>query len=259
VSDVGKAARQRPASLLKSWLPLVAAALVLAAALIFGHGHDVQRDILAADPELLLARPDLRQVALDGGRAVYLTRCAACHGDSGRASGFPGVPDLTDDDRLYGTGTVAEIEDIARFGIRAGNKRGWNLAVMPAYASAVPDKAETLPPQTPQQVEDLTQFLLSFTGRATDQPAVIRGKDLFQHGAGCWDCHSSDAGGDAAIGAPTLSDDVWLYGRTHDDIYRSIAFGRAGYSPAFGHILKPIEIREVAAYVASLAPKGARR
>ena len=242
-----------------SWPPLVVAALMLTAAVFFSRRHEVQHEILAADPELLLARPDLRPVVLDGGRAVYQARCAACHGVVGRGSGFPGVPDLTDDDRLYGTGKVAEIEDIVRFGIRAGNKRGWNLAVMPAYASAVPDTAEALPPQTPRQIEDLTQFLLSFTGRTTDRSAAARGKDLFQHDAGCWDCHSSDAGGDAAIGAPTLSDDVWLYGGTHDSIYRSIAYGRAGFSPAFGHILKPLEIREVAAYVASLAPTGERR
>ncbi len=254
-----KEVRRPSVSLIMSWPLLVVAALVLAAAIFFGRRHEVQHEILAADPELLLTRPDLRQVALDGGRAVYRARCAACHGDRGRGGGLSGVPDLTDDDLLYGTGKVAEIEDIVRFGIRAGNKRGWNLAVMPAYASAVPYKAEPLPPQTPQQVEELTQFLLSFTGRASDRSSAIRGKDLFQHGAGCWDCHSSDAGGDAAIGAPTLSDNVWLYGGTHDDIYRSIAYGRAGVSPAFGHILKPLEITEVAAYVASLAPKGERR
>jgi cytochrome c oxidase cbb3-type subunit 3 len=241
------------------WLLPLLAALALLGAVLLSYRRGSAREILSVDPERLLSRVDLRQAALPGGRAIYMLRCASCHGAVGHGDRTRGVPDLTDADYLYGDGKVAEIEDIARYGIRAGNKRGWNLAVMPAFASAVPDKAESLPPQTPAQVEDLTQFLLSFAGRASDRPAAERGRTLFQHSAGCWDCHSYDAGGDAAIGAPTLSDDVWLYGGSHDDIYRSIAGGRAGFSPAFTRVLSPLELREVAAYVASLAPRGGSR
>jgi len=241
------------------WLLVFFTALVLLGAILLSHRQNVRRDILAADPETLMLQVALRETVLDGGRAVYAHSCASCHGAAGQGDRTLGVPDLTDADHLYGDGKVAEIEDIARYGIRAGNKRGWNLAVMPAYGSAVPDRGEPLPPQTPAQVEDLTQFLLSFTGRASDSSAAARGRTLFQHGAGCWDCHSYDAGGDGAIGAPTLSDSVWLYGGSHDAIYRSIAGGRAGFSPAFVRVLSAIELREVAAYVASLAPKGGRR
>lgn len=169
-----------------------------------------------------------------------------------------GTPDLTDHDRLYGTGKVAEIEDIARYGIRAHNKRGWNLAIMPAYASAVPDKAEPLPSQTPSQIEDLTQYLLSFTDRSIDRQAAERGRTAYDK-AGCWDCHGRDAGGDASIGAPTLTDDSWLYGGSHDDIYHSIARGRAGMSPAFAKVLTPAQLRNVAVYVATLAPSHAEK
>ncbi|MDB5675319.1 MAG: c-type cytochrome [Sphingomonas bacterium] len=247
------------AALTVRWLLALFALLVLLGAILLSHRQSVRREILVADPETLLSQAALRDTVLDGGRSVYMRRCASCHGAAGQGDRSLGVPDLTDADHLYGDGKVAEIEDIARYGIRAGNKRGWNLAVMPAYGSAVPDKAEPLPPQTPAQVEDLTQFLLSFTGRASDRSAAERGRTLFQHGAGCWDCHSYDAGGDAAIGAPTLSDGVWLYGGSHEDIYRSIASGRAGFSPAFGRILSAIELREVAFYIASLAPKGGNR
>ncbi len=233
-----------------SILPCAAAAVLLA---VMINAHHREAAILRADPETILSDPDLRETALAAGTPVYMRYCASCHGATGKGDNGFGVPDLTDDDRLYGFGTVAENEDIARFGIRTPNKRGWNLAVMPAYASAVPDKAELLPPQSPADIEDMTQFLLSFTARATDNRAAARGRVAFDR-AGCWDCHGRDAGGDPAIGAPTLTDDIWLYGGGHDDIHRSIARGRAGLSPAFGDALSPAQLRAVAVYVASLAP-----
>ncbi|MEO7691041.1 MAG: c-type cytochrome [Sphingomonas sp.] len=211
-----------------------------------------ESNVLRADPEAILGDPELRRVALAGGKPVYEDHCASCHGARGKGDEALGSPDLTDADHLYGTGTVAQIEDIARYGIRAGNKHGWNLALMPAYASKVPDAAEPLPPQTPAQIEDLTQFLLSFTGRATDDAAAKRGHGAYDK-AGCWDCHGRDLGGDPGVGAPTLTDDIWLYGGRPDDIRRSLSRGRAGMSPAFARTLTPAQLRNVAVYVASLA------
>jgi cytochrome c oxidase cbb3-type subunit 3 len=228
-------------------------ALVLIALSVSLWRGGTQSDILRADPEAILGNPALSATALAGGKSVYESHCASCHGASGKGDQTLGTPDLTDDDHLYGTGTVAQIEDIARYGIRAGNKHGWNLAVMPAYASKIPDAAEPLPPQTPAQIEDLTQYLLSFTGRSTDRAAVNRGHDQYTK-AGCWDCHGRDLGGDVAIGAPSLTDDIWLYGGSPADIRHTISRGRAGMSPAFGRVLNAAQLRNVAVYVASLAP-----
>jgi len=247
-STLAAAFRSRPL------LPALALLLVLTALLgscVWKRSE--QAAVLRADPEAILADTRLRKVALAGGKPVYQHYCAACHGADGKGDQTLGVPDLTDDDHLYGTGTVSQIEDIARYGIRAHNKRGWNLAVMPAYAHKIPDAAEPLPPQTPAQINDLTQYLLSFTGRATDPAAVKRGPETYSK-AGCWDCHGRDLGGDPAIGAPTLTDNIWLYGGTADDIRRTISRGRAGISPAFARTLTPAQLRDVAVYVASLAP-----
>jgi cytochrome c oxidase cbb3-type subunit 3 len=233
------------------WILLMA---VLAAAVLgfsLEHGRAVAA-VLRADPESILADPALRSVAIAAGKPVFEQHCASCHGTTGKGDRSLGAPDLTDRDRLYGDGTVSQLEDIARYGIRAGNKRGWNLAVMPAYAHKVPDAAEALPPQTPAQIDDLTQFLLSFTARATDKAAAERGRDDYTK-AGCWDCHGRDIGGDTAIGAPALTDDIWLYGGRPQDIGRSIAQGRAGVSPAFGRMLTAVELRTVAIYAASLS------
>jgi cytochrome c oxidase cbb3-type subunit 3 len=234
---------------------LTGLALVIVAAitLAFSICHKAaQAAILRADPDQILGDPTLRDTALASGRSVFDQNCASCHGVDGRGNLGRGIPDLTDDDHLYGTGTVSEIEQIARYGIRAYNKRGWTLASMPAYATAVPYASEPLPPQTPAQIEDMTQFLLSFTARSTDAAAALRGKDQYV-AAGCWDCHGHSGEGDDAVGAPVLTDNIWLYGGSHDDIYLSIAKGRAGYSPAFAKKLSAAELRTVSVYVASLA------
>lgn len=227
----------------------IVAVVILAATL---HHRSVAASLLRADPDRILADPALRQAALAAGKPVYRKRCAGCHGDDGLGNQQHGIPDLTDDDHLYGTGKVSEIEQIIRYGIRAQDKRGWTLASMPAYASPVPYPSEPLPSQSPAQIEALTQLLLGFTGRATDQAAAKLGQAQF-NAAGCWDCHGRAGEGDSAVGAPALTDATWLYGGDHDAIYRSIARGRAGYSPAFARLLTPAEIRDAAVYTAALA------
>lgn len=239
----------------RRWL-VAACVIAIAAAMVTVMGlrhRAAQAAVLRADPDRILADADLRATAIAAGRPVFEHHCAVCHGSAGRADPQRGIPDLTDDEHLYGSGKVSEIEQIARYGIRAHDKRGWTLASMPAYASAVPYAAEPLPPQTPAQIEALTQYLLSFSGRATDAAAAARGRRQFDT-AGCWDCHGHNGEGDDAVGAPTLTDDVWLYGGSHNAIHRSIARGRGGYSPAFARRLSAAELRDVAVYVASLAP-----
>ena len=238
----------------RRWLWLIPL-LVLVAAVVSNvlRERAVAAGVLRADPEAILNDPVLRTAALAAGRPVYERHCASCHGPAGKGDRTLGAPDLSDDDRLYGDGTVSQIEDIARYGIRAGNKRGYNLAVMPAYASRIPDAAEALPPQTPAQIEALTRFIHSFTAGTSDTATTQQGREAYDK-AGCWDCHGRDLGGDPAIGAPSLTDNAWLYGSRPQDIRRSIARGRAGVSPAFARTLTAAQLRNVAVYVAALAP-----
>ncbi len=232
-------------------------ACLLAVALIwFGARLAADRSqaaVLRSDPDIILATPGLRAAAMARGATVYRQYCAACHGADGRGDHDLGVPDLTDAEPLYGEGRVADIEDIARHGIRSADKHGWNLASMPAFASPHPYKAEPLPTLTPAQIESLTQYILAFTGQATNMAAVHEGDVLYHDMAGCYDCHGPDARGDHAIGAPSLRGRAWLYGHgTHDDIARSLAEGRAGSSPAFGRVLGAAPLLDVAVYVASM-------
>ena len=243
----------------RQWILLTAAFAVMALVWVGTRIQASRRQaaVLRSDPEEILSQPWLRRVALARGKPVFQAYCASCHNASGKGDPTLGVPDLTDEEHLYGQGRVAEIEEIARHGIRSADKRGWNLASMPTYASPHPYKGEPLPSLTPGQIEDLTQYLLAFTGRATDTEAATRGSDLYRYTAGCYDCHGYSAEGDSSIGAPSLVDNVWLYGHgSHDDIYRTLAEGRAGMSPAFGRVLSAADLRDVAVYVASLQTKS---
>jgi len=246
---------------LRPWGWAVGAAVLLAAGggwLI--HRHEMTAALLRADPEVLLATPTLRQAALARGHAVYDRACASCHGGDGAGDRVMGVPDLRDDDRLYGEGLVAQIETIVLHGIRSHDARGWNLASMPAYGHAVPYDREAIAPLSPADIHDVVQYVLAMGGKPADRDAAQRGAAIYAGRGGCYDCHSPDAQGDTAIGAPNLTDDIWLYGHgTAQDIARSITGGRQGVSPAFARTLSPVEARAVAAYVASLAPPSHAR
>lgn len=128
---------------------------------------------------------------------------------------------------------------------------------MPAYARARPYGNEPIPPLAPREIADVTQFLLDLHGSARDRAAAVRGKALYRGKAGCYDCHSPDGAGDPSIGAPSLVDDLWLYGDgSAESIARTLRVGRAGFSPAYARILTPVQARAVAAYVASLSHRG---
>jgi len=227
--------------------------LMLLGLLIFEQRQQALHNrLLRADPETILADGDLAAAALSIGKRGFADHCAACHGQ-GQADPARGIPDLRDGDHIYGSGRVAEIEQIVLHGIRSGDPRGWNLASMPAYAQLRPYAAEPIPALMPDEVQDLVQFIQSRHGNDVAAAAADRGAKLYSGRAGCYDCHGPDGGGDETIGAPNLLDDVWLYGdKSSRSIELSIIRGRAGASPAYARVLTPLEARSIAVYVASL-------
>jgi len=235
------------------------AVLVLIAAIVHVSLRAHTRDaLMLADPETILSDPSLRTTAIGLGTDVFARHCTACHGAEGRGNRQVGAPNLTDGDWLYGSGQVAEIEEITLHGIRSGDPRGWDQASMPAYGRARPYTREPIPPLSPGEITSVVGFLRSLHGAPLDG-AAVRGKVIFVGRGACWDCHADDASGDSAIGVPNLLDDVWLYGDgSARALFNSIAGGHAGISPAFSHTLSPVEARAVAAYVASLSKPHAK-
>jgi cytochrome c oxidase cbb3-type subunit 3 len=186
---------------------------------------------------------DLKVVAADPaaraiGERLFLANCAQCHGSD--AGGGKGFPNLRDSDWLYG----GEPETI-RTSIADGRN-----GVMPALGAAVGGDAA---------VKDVAHYVLSLSGRAHDELRAMRGKPKFQ--TICIACHGADGKGNQTLGAPNLTDDIWLYGGAETDIIRMITQGEgtsrssAGPSvmPAHKNLLSDAKIHLLAAYVYSLS------
>jgi cbb3-type cytochrome c oxidase subunit III len=196
------------------------------------------------------------------GRSLFDAHCASCHGQAGHGDRAKGIPDLTDDDWLYGTGQVIDIERVIDYGIRSHHPKAWNLAVMPAFGRPRPSEADArIVPLAPPQISDLIELILHEQGQDADSAAAARGESLYRGAGGCYDCHSMDLRGDAAIGVPNLIDKVTLYGDgSRQALFMSIANGRSGVCPAWVGQISPAGIRELVLYVYSLShsPVGSK-
>ena len=225
---------------------------------ILAHLSGLEGALLRADPDGIPGDPGLMHFARSRGEALFVARCASCHGTLGQGDPARGIPVLSDGDWLYGTGSVSDIEQIIKYGIRSYHPKAWNLAVMPAYATATPSPRDgKISPLSPGGIRDLVEFLFQKQGRGADSAAAARGAELFTR-VGCYDCHAADARGDPAIGAPNLTDGITLYGDgSRAALAMSIAYGRHGSCPAWAARISPAGIREVALYVYSLShPRG---
>ena len=149
------------------------------------------RDKLAATPlDKVKADADLLRFAMAAGGATFQANCAPCHGRG--AQGFAGYPNLNDDDWLWG-GSIDEIHKTISFGVRSEQKET-RTSQMPRYGL---DKL-----LDEQQISDSAEYVLSLTGKATDQAAVARGQKIFAEQ--CATCHGADGKGKQEQGAPNL-------------------------------------------------------
>ena len=173
---------------------------------------------LAADPD-----------AVKTGERLFVNYCTGCHGSDAR--GAPGYPNLRDNDWLWG-GEPETIEATILNG-RSG--------AMPAWG----------PVLGPEGVFNVAEYVLSLSGkRAVNEKAAAAGKQKFQQL--CVACHGPEGKGNPALGAPNLTDDVWLYGSTQRAVMESIEKGRAGRMPAHKEFLGEAKVHLLAAYIYSL-------
>jgi cytochrome c oxidase cbb3-type subunit 3 len=232
---------------------IFATALCVAAGAYVAHTRQLRAELLRADPDSIAVSSRLLDYAVPRGQDGYRQHCASCHGAGLHGDPTRGVPDLADADWLYGTGRIGEIERVILFGIRSGNSKGWNLASMPAFATAHPYTAYKMDPLTPNEVRDVATYVAAFHQASADPAAAARGAKVFHKQGMCFDCHGGDARGDPAIGAPDLTDAVWLYGDgSMPAIERTVSHGLAGVCPAWIGRLDPGMIRAIAVYVHSM-------
>jgi cytochrome c oxidase cbb3-type subunit 3 len=173
-----------------------------------------------------------------GGAAVFADNCGPCHGKG--AQGGVGYPNLNDDDWLWG-GTPDAIEHTIQHGIRSGDAEARDMA-MPKFGIDGILK--------PAEIADTAQYVLSLSGHASDAAAAERGAQIFADN--CSACHGEKGTGNQDMGAPNLTDNIWLYGGKLADIEKTIQTGRGGVMPYWAGRLDPVTIKMLAAYVHSL-------
>ncbi|MFN0022731.1 MAG: cytochrome-c oxidase, cbb3-type subunit III [Parvularculaceae bacterium] len=195
--------------------------------------------LLAVDSiEAVERDPQLLEFALNAGASIFGDNCATCHGAGGQ--GLKGYPALVDDDWLWG-GTLPDIRRTLQVGIRSGHP-GTHLSVMQAYGDlGVFDSA---------QIGDLADYVLQLSGRGADPAAAVRAAPLFTEQ--CASCHGAEGRGDPTLGAPNLTDAIWLFGDARADIVETLRHGRGGVMPAWTGRLSEEQITALAVYVHAL-------
>ncbi len=187
------------------------------------------------------AKMDVEQIAADPaarqtGERMFLTYCSPCHGSD--AGGTFGFPSLRDKDWLYGGTTADIIESIT----------GGRMGVMPAFGQALGEDG----------VRNAAAYVRSLSGLPHDSARAQLGKPFFLQN--CAACHGLDGTGNQAVGAPNLTDNIWLYGSSEKTIAEGITRGRHlditdGHKPmpVFGPVLGADKIKLLAAYVWGLS------
>jgi len=167
--------------------------------------------------------------AMQAGQRLFLNYCATCHGSDARGS--MGFPNLRDGDWLYGG---------APENIKLSIMNGRN-GIMPPMGAALGDDG----------VKAVAAYVLSLSRDGQNSSVVEHGKAKFQ--SLCAGCHMPNAKGNTAIGAPNLTDDTWLHGRSIGAIKQTITKGRTGVMPAHGDFLGQDKVHLLAAYIYSLS------
>ena len=180
-----------------------------------------ERERIAAAP---VAELQLDAAALQAGWHLFNQHCSACHGTDARGQAKL-FPDLGNERWQWGGGEREIADTIAR----------GRLAVMPPWQAALGDEG----------VAAVATYVRALAGG--NAPADGEGARLYR--ASCSACHMPDGSGFAALGAPALNDDEWVYGGAEDDVRASIALGRSGQMPAFGDRLDATQLKLLTAWV----------
>lgn len=186
----------------------------------------------------ITSEPDLFRFAMAAGRSAFGDNCATCHGTGGQ--GFKGYPNLNDDIWVWG-GTFEDIRHTLEVGIRSAHE-DTRFNIMQGFG-----RDGLL---SRNEMNDLADYLMDFSGRSDDPEAALRGASLYVNN--CASCHGDDAKGDRSQGAPNLTDAYWLYGGERADIIETLNLGRQGVMPNWNERLDPEIITALAVYVHAL-------
>lgn len=168
--------------------------------------------------------------ALKMGGRLFASHCAVCHGSD--AKGSHGFPNLTDNDWIWG----GDAETIKLTIMKGRN------AAMPGWEAALGNDG----------IKNVTGYVRSLSGLKNPEGVDLEaGQKSFN--TMCVACHGPDAKGNPMLGAPNLSDRIWLYGSSFAQVQQTIRHGRNGQMPAQEDFLGNDKVHLLAAYVYSLS------
>jgi cytochrome c oxidase cbb3-type subunit 3 len=193
--------------------------------------------VAAKTVDEILADDALRTFATAAGAAAFKVNCVQCHGSG--AAGSPGYPNLNDDEWLWG-GKPTDIQTTITHGIRFASDADTRFSEMPPFGDVL-DKP---------QVASVTAYVMSLSGEASNPSLVEGGKTLFTEN--CAACHGDDGKGNRELGAPNLTDAIWLRGSTEAAIAAQVAAPRHGTMPGWVGRLGETTVKELTVYVHSL-------
>ncbi|MGJ8611292.1 MAG: cytochrome-c oxidase, cbb3-type subunit III [Octadecabacter sp.] len=208
---------------------------------------DILARLASVDLTTIADEADLHGFAINAGASIFAANCSQCHGRGAAGVQAGGYPNLLDDDWLWG-GAIDEIAYTVTHGIRNEQSFDSRYSQMPAFGAD-----EIL---MDDEIDAIVQHVRAISGQDHDAGLAVTGADLFLDN--CASCHGDTGAGMQDIGAPNLTDAIWLYGGNADTIRTSIYNARFGVMPAWSEEyraaggLSTAEINAVAAYVHQL-------
>ncbi|MDG1170635.1 MAG: cytochrome-c oxidase, cbb3-type subunit III [Sulfitobacter sp.] len=201
---------------------------------------NAERDaqLAVSDLTTLSQNEDLYRYAVSSGAAVFRTNCSQCHGSG--AAGAKGYPNLLDDDWIWG-GDHAAIAYTVRHGVRNETDGDARYSQMPAFGDML----------APEEILYVVEQVRALAGEEHDAALAQQGAALFADN--CAACHGEAGKGDRDLGAPNLTDAIWLYGGDREALTQTITYSRFGVMPPWGPPrLTEAQVQAVATYVHQL-------
>jgi cytochrome c oxidase cbb3-type subunit 3 len=183
------------------------------------------------------ADPELNQFAENAGKAVFNTWCMQCHGVEGQ--GAVGYPTLSDDDWLWG-GDIEAIYATVTHGIRNETDPEARFSQMPAFGEIL----------SPEEIVQVVNYVRKISNQENDAALATAGEQVFLDN--CAACHGDDGKGMRDLGAPNLTDAIWLYGGDEATLIETVTNARFGVMPNWNTRLSEADIRAVTTYVHGL-------
>lgn len=198
---------------------------------------ELRESLVTVDLRVLPENEALYRYAVQAGASIFRNNCSQCHGSG--AAGAVGYPNLLDDAWLWG-GTIDEIAYTVRHGIRNEEDPDARYSEMPAFGEILAE----------EEIDALVQHVLAISGQEHEAAQAEVGAGLFLEN--CVACHGEDGLGLRDLGAPNLTDAIWLYGGDPETLHETITYSRFGVMPPWGERLGEANVRAVSAYVHQL-------